>query len=286
MNIEQDISLAQFTTLRVGGPADYFARATSEAELLKALAFAREKNLKTFLLGGGSNVLFADEGFRGMIIRNELTKIELGDDAVTVESGAALGLLLARAGKAGLSGLEALAGLPGTVGGAVAGNAGSYGTEIGDLVESAHVLTASGVQTVDRNWFEFEYRNSRLKQWSGDILISVTLKLQISDPKTVQDKMYATAKERALKEPGGATAGSFWKNPNHPHKAWELIDACELRGLQIGGASVAVEHANYLRNQGGATTADFLKLAERVEEAVMQTHGVRLEREVQVIPEL
>lgn len=281
MKIEQNIPLAPFTSLRVGGPAQYFARVANEAELLEAIAFAREKNLPTFVLGGGTNVLFLDSGFAGLVIKNELTTIDWDAPRVTIGSGCPLGKVVAESVKHRLDGLTELAGLPGSVGGAVAGNAGSYGREIGELVFHGRVLTSTGVRAVDHTWFGFEYRTSRLKH-SGDILLSVTLHLQ---PTTIdlQTKLWQTARTRAAKEPGGYNAGSWWKNPSGGRKAWELIDGANLRGMCVGGACVSDKHANYLINTGAATAQDFIALTERVEQAVLAIHGVRLEREVQIV---
>ncbi len=283
MKIEEQISLAPFTTFQIGGPADYFARVGSETELVEALQFASEKDLSVFMLGGGSNVLFADSGFRGLVIKNEISNIEFENEKAIVGSGTPLSKLINEAVQKNLAGLENLIGLPGTVGGAIAGNAGSYGQEIGSLVGSAQLVSLAGVtQEVDRSWFEFDYRSSRLKKSSDLIISSVALKLM---PTTADltDQLAEVAKTRAAKEPGGLNAGSFWTNPADGKKAWELIDGAGLRGTTVGDASVSEKHANYLINREQATAAEMLELAEKVEAAVQTKYGVKLEREVRVV---
>jgi UDP-N-acetylmuramate dehydrogenase len=301
MKIEQNIPLAEFTTFKVGGPADYFARVHDEAELREALRFAAAEHLPIFVLGGGSNVLFTDAGFRGLVIKNEIAGIEFNGAKVRVGSGASLAQLVLGSIQQNLAGLENLIGLPGTVGGAIAGNAGSYGAEIGTVVESAQILQLppfanvvtdpdlSGeaskfeITEIDPNWFEFGYRTSKLKNSRNYILISVTLQLTKS-AEDLRAKATETAKTRASKEPGGLNAGSFWQNPPEK-KTWELIDACGLRGERIGDAQVSPKHANYLVNLGNATATDLIKLAKKVEVSVQAKFSIELKREVICVPE-
>ncbi len=284
MKIEQQISLAPLTTFRIGGPADYFARVSSTAELIEALRFAGEKGLPIFVLGGGSNILFADSGFRGLVIKNEIGGIEFDGEKVVVGSGTPLAQLVNKTAISGFSGLENMIGLPGTVGGAIAGNAGSYGQEIGTVVESARLVNLAGeIQTVKRDWFEFAYRRSRLKNSRDLILSSVTLKL-LPTTADLTDQIAEIAKTRAAKEPGGQNAGSFWTNPAEGKKAWELIDEAGLRGATVGDSIVSEKHANYLINRGKATAAEVLELAKKVEQTVQAEFGVQLQREVRVVP--
>lgn len=284
MTIETHIPLAPFTTLRVGGAADYFARVRTTDELSEALAFAREKSLPVFLIGGGSNLLFDDAGFCGLVIKNEMNDVVIEGNIVTAGSGTPLGVVVGKTAAAHLDGLTTLAGLPGTLGGAIAGNAGSYGREIGDVVTSATIVWLDGKkEIVDHEWFHFGYRTSRLKNATDAIIANVTLTLAPSTD-DLTEKIWQTARTRAAKEPGGKNAGSFWKNPSSEMRAWELIESAGLRGLRVGGAAISDKHANYIVNVENATSADIHRLAERVEEAVLATHGIRLEREVIWVP--
>jgi UDP-N-acetylmuramate dehydrogenase len=288
MLIESKIPLAPLTTLGIGGVADYFARVTSEAELREALGFAREQQLPVYLLGGGSNVYFADSGYRGLVLKNEMRSIDwLENCQARVEAGAPLGLLVRQAAEHGCSGLTWATGLPGTVGGALVGNAGAYGTELGSLLTSAEVLELATLEsrTVTPDFFQFAYRSSALKGKQTHILLSAVLQLSAGDSMALTAELAEVAKARAAKQPRGRTAGSFFKNPAGGHKAWQLIDSAGMRDARVGDAAVSTEHANYLINLGAATAQDLETLARQIEKAVYTKHGVTLEREVLGVPE-
>jgi UDP-N-acetylmuramate dehydrogenase len=285
---EEDISLKEFSTLRVGGKADFFTRAKNIEELKEALSFAQQKKLPTFIFGGGSNLLFSDEGFRGLVIKNEIQNVEFTKNVVRVGSGALLAALVMESARRCLAGLENFAGIPGTVGGAVVGNA----NEIGEKVAHVKILSAEGEEiTVARDDLEFSYRGSNLR---GKIIAEVefTLEKATSD---LQTKVAEAAREKTMKHPYEGTAGSWFRNPSFVRcgglrrtspgdkKAWELIEKAGCRNLSVGDAVISEQHANFFQNAGEATAADFLELEKQVVKKVEQKFGVKLEREVVVL---
>lgn len=287
MKIEKDVSLAQFSTLRVGGPADFFVRVKSKEDLSEALKFAHDNKHEVFIFGGGSNILFSDEGFRGIVIKNEISGIDFAESIVKVGAGERLANLVTAAAKNSLSGLEDLAGVPGTVGGAVVGNS----NEIGERVKQVTIFKNGETKTLEKEQLEFSYRDSNLRD---KVLIEVEFELQKSSENLVA-KIATLAREKVAKQPFDGTAGSWFKNPSSSRtarllrtspkskSAWELIDEAGCRGLKVGGAVVSEKHANFFQNVGDATAADFLELEKMVVERVREKFGVELEREVVVV---
>lgn len=274
MNIQEKIVLAPYATLRVGGPADFFVAVQSILEAVEALHFARQKGLRVFFLGGGSNLLFSDQGFRGLVIKNEIRKIEVRGDKIWAAGGTPLSELVNVTAQQHLAGLEDLAGVPGTLGGAVVGNANN----IGKLVSFALTLTKLGEEkNYARGALEFGYRDSAFKK-SQELLVEVELALQKVDF-DLENALRVKAQEKVAKQPYRGTAGSWFKNPEG-QRAWELIDAAGMRGVRIGDAVVSEQHANFFQNLGQAKTADFLVLERKVIDAVRKKFGVELEREV------
>ncbi|MBU1179558.1 FAD-binding protein, partial [Patescibacteria group bacterium] len=190
MQIKENEPLSKYTTFHIGGPAKYFVIVKNAEELREALKWAEEKGEKYFILGGGSNLLFSDNGFSGLVIKIAFMSVEIDGEEVIAGAGAPLLLVAKKAAEAGLAGIENLAGIPGTIGGAVCDNAGAYGGEIADAVQKAEILTVGSstsyqLEQVDKNWFEFEYRKSKLKEWSRlnldhqkPVILRVWLKLK------------------------------------------------------------------------------------------------------------
>lgn len=274
MEIKKNISLAEFTTLRVGGAADFFARVSNFDELKIALEFSHKQKIPIFIFGGGSNILFSDRGFRGLIIKNEIQKIEFTENSVNVGTGVSLANLVAMTAKANLAGLENLAGIPGTVGGAVVGNSNG----IGEKVSRLKILEDGEIKTLEGKDLQFEYRDSNLRD---KILVEIEFELQKSslDLKKEIQKIVA---EKIKKQPFRNTAGSWFRNPEN-EKAWELIEKSGARNLKTGGAKISEKHANFFENAGNATAADFLALEKIVVEKVREKFGIELEREVVVV---
>ncbi len=289
MKIEENIPLKDFTTLEVGGAADFFTRVKSGEELKKALAFADKKKIPFFILGGGSNLLFLDEGYRGLVIKDEIQNVEFEENTVKVGSGVMLAALVMESARRGLAGLEQFAGIPGNVGGAVVGNANG----IGEVVKKVKVLNAEGEEVIFfQEHLEFDYRKSALQD-TKSFLIEAEFELKETE-KDLQQEVGEIAREKALKQPYAKTAGSWFKNPSfapselrracpQQMRAWELIDQAGCRGLIVGDAVISERHANFFQNAGKATTNDFLELEKKVVKKVEEKFGVRLEREVVVV---
>ena len=276
MQIERNISLKKFNTLKIGGAADFFARVSDLKELKKAVEFANAKGLQIFVFGGGSNILFSDAGFRGLIIKNEIHKIEFSENFATVGAGELLANLISQSVKKNLAGLQNLAGTPGTVGGAVVGNANS----IGEKVSRVTIFQDGTVKVLEKKDLLFSYRNSNLRD---KILVEVEFELQKSSA-DLEKEIQKIVTEKLAKQPFERTAGSWFKN-SPDLAAWELIEKAGCRGLKIGGAQVSEKHANFFQNSGDAMATDFLELEKMVVEKVQEKFGVKLEREVIVVPE-
>jgi len=290
--------LRHHTTLRIGGPADFFFAARTQDALVAALQAAHELELPHFLLGGGSNALVSDDGFRGLVIHNAIEGIEFDGTAAQVGCGTDFLEFIYACRDHELSGLEFAAGIPGSVGGALYGNAGCYGQDIGSFTVDCTIASLDGSQVVTRPaaWFQFAYRDSRLKRepW---VLLSCVLQLRRGERAAIQAVIDEKLEIRRVKHPQWRvepTAGSYFKNlppgfqvPGLPHSpgtqripAGALLDACGVRGLRVGDAAVYAKHANIIVNAGRATARDVLELAEIMKARVREKFGVELEEEV------
>ncbi|MCE1245015.1 MAG: UDP-N-acetylmuramate dehydrogenase [Firmicutes bacterium] len=299
MDIEQqfhrNIPLSQFTTFRIGGPADYFVRARSVKTLRNALQHAASENLPVLVIGGGSNLLINDRGIRGMVVKNELKGIKYKGNQLTVRSGEKVSGLVDFARKNGMAGIEFMAGIPGSAGGAVFGNAGAYGKAIGDLVKSAVLMKSDGSEVfeVTPDYFGFTYRRSRLRD-TRDVLISVTIELAQGSPEAIGREIDQIKAERASKHPDEkwGCAGSYFKNidPQNPGErripAGMLLEKVGAKSMKEGNAMVFPKHANFLTNPGNATCEEILKLAETLKTLVKQEFAIELEEEVLFINEI
>jgi UDP-N-acetylmuramate dehydrogenase len=295
--------LRHHTTLRIGGPAAFYFAARDAHQLVEALKAARELELPLFLLGGGSNLLVSDEGFRGLVVRNVIEGVEFDGTAAQVGCGTDFLELIYTCRHHGLAGLEFAAGIPGSIGGALYGNAGCYGEDIGSFTIECTVASLDGATVVTRPaaWFEFAYRDSRLKRdpW---VLLSCLLQLRRGERGAIQAAIDEKLEIRRVKHPQWRvepTAGSYFKNlppgfqvPGLPHSpgthripAGALLDACDCRGLRVGDAMVFAKHANILVNAGRATARDVLTLAATMKSRVREKFGVELEEEVMFLGE-
>jgi len=295
--------LRHHTTLRIGGPADFFFAARTPDALVAALRVANEVGIPTFLLGGGSNLLVSDEGFRGLVIHQACETIEFDSTAAHVECGADFLDFIRRCRDRSLSGLEFAAGIPGSVGGALYGNAGCYGRDIGEFTVECTVATYDGarVETLPASWFEFGYRDSRLKR-EPLVLLSCLLHLNRGDGEAIQRVIDEKLEIRRVKHPQWRiepTAGSYFKNlppgwqmPDARHSpgtrrvaAGQLLDEVGCRGLRVGDAMVFEKHANIIVNAGRASAREVLELAEIMKTRVRERFGVELEEEVMFLGE-
>ena len=284
--LRKDEPMSAHTTLRLGGPADYFAEPARMDELQGLLSLAHEAGLPITVVGHGSNLLVRDGGIRGLVLHFGAQCAEMGiqGNELICESGVMLSQAAAMAAKHGLAGLAFASGIPGTVGGAAIMNAGAYGGEMSQVVSSVTVVFMDGrVDLFPANELDFGYRASRLQR-EECMVVQVAFALQPGDPEAIRAQMQELNRRRAEKQPlEYPSAGSTFKRPEGAFAA-ALIDQCGLKGFSIGGAQVSEKHAGFLLNRGG-TAADFLALMDHVAATVERETGYRLEPEVRILGE-
>jgi UDP-N-acetylmuramate dehydrogenase len=276
--------LSRHTTLRVGGPARWYCRVKTEEGLSKVLRAASASAEPLALLGMGSNVVAADDGFPGWVVRLEgdFLKIEVTGARLIAGGGAALGGACAAAARAGLSGLEPISGIPSSIGGAVRINAGAYGGEIFDVLETVSLVSRSGERReAPAAEIPHGYRWSKLVE-TREIVSRAVLKLAPAAREAIEEKTRAVADKRRGALPSEPNAGSVFKNPEGDH-AGRLIEACGLKGERSGGAMISPRHANVIVNTGGARSADVLHLMKRMRDGVREKFGVTLMPEVEML---
>ena len=278
--------MKDFTTLRLGGPADYLAFPRSAREVGEMFEEAGECGVPVTVIGHGSNLLVLDGGIRGLVIRLErgMRAVRIEGTTIRAEAGAMLSAVARAAAEAGLSGLEFAAGIPGTVGGGLFMNAGAYDGEMADVVLLAEGIRPDGaMMSVPREELEFGYRHSAIAD-KGMIVTSATLEMKRGNPAEIQARMADFNARRAEKQPLDLpSAGSAFKRPEGAFAA-ALIDQCGLKGYSIGGARVSEKHAGFLVNTG-TSSADFLALMNHVRKIVRERAGVELEPEIRILGE-
>jgi len=293
----KQVALAPYTTFRVGGPADWLVEARTSAEVLEALRVAARHGMPLTLLGGGSNLVVADAGVRGLVVRVHGGEIVVeGADRVRAGAGVTMNGLVRWTVARGLAGLERWAGTPGTVGGAVHGNAHFQGHLIGGLVRSVRLATPGGaVHDVDASAMGFGYDCSRL-QGTGEVALSVVFAVTPGDPARLRETARASLAYRKRTQPLHLpSAGCIFQNPDPsrdalpagiPPSAGALVDRAGLKGAVEGGARVSPVHANFIVNEGTATARDIRRLVERCRRAVVEQFGVELREEIVYLGEV
>jgi UDP-N-acetylenolpyruvoylglucosamine reductase len=284
--IERDYPLARLTTIRTGGRAELFARAGSTQALEELLAWAQRAGVEVGVVGSGSNLLVADQGVRGLVVKldQELSEIEVEGTRIKCGGGARLPAVSARAARAGLSGIEFGVNIPGTVGGAVRMNANAYDGELARALEWVEVTSAAGTERRVPEQLGFAYRRSGLAP--GEIVARACFALRAADAEAVKATLADMRRRRREAQPSGIkTFGSTFKNPTDPkaegRSAGQLLDAAGCRGLRIGGAGFSDQHANFVENHGDASTADVVAVMAEGRRRVKERFGVALEPEVQ-----
>ena len=284
-NVAFDEPMSKHTTFRVGGPADLFVTPCSTDELQAVLTACRESGVHTYILGCGSNVLVADGGLRGVVVRigPKMSDVQVNDDGTVIAQAGAMNSKIARAVQAaGFAGYEFAAGIPGSIGGAAIMNAGAYGGELRDVATGVTCLDANGnlikLTAAETDW---SYRHSMMGD-AGYIVVSVSLQLHSDDPAEIQERMDDLSRRRNDKQPLDLpSAGSTFKRPEG-HFAGKLIQDAGMQGYTVGGAQVSTKHAGFVVNVGGATAADVLQVIRDVQAAVLADAGVQLEPEVRL----
>ena len=281
----RDEPLARHTSLRIGGPADYFVKVRSEDDLIGAVRVAREAELPTFVLGGGTNLLVADAGIRGVVLANSWNDVTVHGMVLDAASGTPLASVAAVAARNGIVGLEWMATVPGTVGGAVHGNAGAFGSDTAAALLDARLLDLNGdLWSARVDELGYSYRTSSL-QGTPVICVRARFHGDPGDRATAVRRIKEMANERIAKQPlAQPNTGSIFRNPPGDH-AGRLIDAAGLKGLRSGGAMVSEKHGNFIVNAGGARAADVRTLMRRCQAEVRERFGVELRPEVELVGE-
>ncbi|MBI4429185.1 MAG: UDP-N-acetylmuramate dehydrogenase [Ignavibacteriales bacterium] len=274
--------LAKYTSMRVGGPADYYVEPADKNDVVEILKYFQENNFPYLMLGRGSNLLVSDEGYRGAAINLEtgLSAVRMGGDLVVAEAGALIPKFVDFVVQHGLAGVEMLAGIPGTVGGAVVMNAGAHGGEFADHLVDVEVLRRGEVQRIKKEDAQFAYRRSG---FVGDVVLSASFRL----PPGKKEELMKRRRELIIKRNESQplelpNSGSMFKNPPNSFAA-RLIEQAGLKGKRVGSAQISEKHANFIVNLGGAKASDIIQLLDLAQRTVYQNTGIMLELEVKRI---
>jgi UDP-N-acetylmuramate dehydrogenase len=286
--VKENVSLAPYTSARIGGPADILITAESADELARIIKLLQKQDFDYMILGGGSNVLVSDKGVRGVVVLNRAKTVRFhnGDEpSVTVESGVVFSNLANRCAAKGFAGLEWAATVPGTIGGAVYGNAGAFGGDMAGNLIWAELLTENGREKFTAEQMGYGYRTSILKRGELDgFVLSAQLRLQNSTKDAVRTTIEQFSAHRKATQPPGASMGSMFKNPDGDF-AGKLIDAAGLKGTRIGNAEISPLHGNFFVNHDNTRAEDIRALIELVLKTVKEKQGVQLELEVELVGE-
>lgn len=314
--IEENVSLAKYSSFDLGGPARFFVSVKKIEDLENAYRWVAEQGLPVFILGGGSNLLFSDEGFPGLVAKIDLTNLEIKPPAdlasgeptlLYVEAGVGMIPLASKISKMGLTGLEWANGVPGTLGGAVRGNAGAFRHDIGEMTKWVEIWRKDRVVRLNQAECGFKYRDSFFKnKFAGDIILGAELAVRPGDLKAIQANYTKYLKHRHSTQPKKPSAGCVFKNhllttPEEIERlralglpeefigykkapaAW-LIEQCGLKGAKSGGAMISFEHANFIINaDGSAKASDVMKLLRLIKEKVYEKFKIKLDEEVQLV---
>lgn len=297
--------LAKHVNLRIGGPADFFVEAKSSADIIDAVALAKASSTPFFILGGGSNTLVSDAGFHGLVIKTANRTMRIDGTKVFAEAGVISASIARASAEAGLTGFEWAISLPGTIGGGVRGNAGCFGGEMRDAIESVRVLRNGVVETLSNIDLKFGYRHSALKNLGNDdVILDIILSLQQGDRIEALANIDKNLAGRKASQPlGASSAGCMFKNfewtddasieqlkslveipinflTAHRIPAGWIIDKLNLKGTSINDAEVSTQHGNFLLNKGHATASDIATLVDLVKKNVAEKSGIQLDEEV------
>ncbi|HSL66367.1 MAG TPA: UDP-N-acetylmuramate dehydrogenase [Gaiellaceae bacterium] len=284
MRLEEGVPLARLTTIGTGGPARYLARPETEAELEEALRFAADRGLPVATVGLGSNLLVADEGVDGLVVKlaGELASAEARGELLVCGGGAPNAVALHRARAAGLGGFEFACAIPGTAGGGVWMNAGAYGGDWAGVMERAYVVTVAGGGWLTPAELGMSYRHSSLRH--GQVVARVEFRLRPRDPDAIKAEVRELNARRKEAQPTNRrTFGSVFKNPEHELSAGRMLEACGLKGHRIGGAQISPKHANFIENADGATSANAVALIVEARRRARERFGVELRHEVELL---
>ena len=284
IRVKTGVELKEFTSFKVGGPADIMIIPHSKKALSKAIKVINQFNLPSFVLGSGSNIIVGDKGYRGVVIyMDKLDNIQINNKVITAETGITLSRLANKARDAGLSGLEFASGIPGSLGGALYMNAGAYGGEMKHVVKETLILNRNGKEfCLSTEELNLSYRNSILQK-KEYIALQVKLELTPGDREQITTKMKKLNRKRKEKQPlNWPSAGSIFKRPENDY-AGRLVEEAGMKGVTMGGAQVSEKHAGFIINKGNATAFDIKRLIEKVQNEVEKNSGIKLEVEPRFI---
>ena len=301
LEANKSVPLRPFTTLKAGGPAQFFRRVSSAGELSQVVGLAHKSEMALTVLGAGSNVLPSDDGVPGLVVLNQARRISVARTGeVLAETGCAFQEVFLKSAQAGLHGLEFAVGIPGTLGGALVSNAGAYRSNVSEFLTRLEIVHNGELKWVEPDFLQFSYRDSLLRKPNPPkiVVIRAEMKLPVGDPKAIYDEAREYQRQRISKQPPSASAGSFFKNVTDPKLAQALpglsdgmrkagvvpagflIEAVGLKGFRIGGAMQGARHANFILNVGNATATEIRCLAQFTKGKVREEFGVELEEEV------
>jgi UDP-N-acetylmuramate dehydrogenase len=284
VRIEEEVPLSRFTTLGAGGPAQALAWPVSLAELEEALGWARERDLPVATIGLGSNLLVADEGFAGLVLKlgGELAEARTEADRLLAGGGAANAVCLHRVRVAGLGGFEFACAIPGTIGGGVWMNAGAYGSDWAAILDRALVVDDEGPRWLTPAELGFRYRHSELRH--GQVVAGAEFTLgALPEAQIKANVARLQALRKAAQPTNKRTFGSVFKNPEHELSAGRMLEACGLKGHRIGGAQISPRHANFIENADGARAEDAVALMAEARRRAFEQYGVELVHEVELL---
>jgi UDP-N-acetylmuramate dehydrogenase len=284
VKIETDVAVGRFTTLGGGGPARAFARPSTVEEVEQALAWARERDLPVATIGLGSNLLVADEGVEALVLKlgGALAAAEVRNELLLAGGGAPNAVCLHRARTAALGGFEFACAIPGTTGGGVWMNAGAYGSDWAEILVRALVVEGGGARWLTPADLGLSYRHSELRH--GQVVAKVEFRLRPARPEQIKATVgELQARRKAAQPTNKRTFGSVFKNPAHELTAGRMLEACGLKGHQIGGARISPRHANFIENADGARAADAIALMAEARRRAKEQYGVELAHEVELL---
>lgn len=282
-NIKEHEPMYKHTTYKVGGPARLFVSVNGVLALKKLIAYIKKHKIRFFIIGKGSNLLFSDKEFEGIIIflNEEFEHIHFNGSTVLAGAGVSMIKLAYETAKTGLSGFEFMGGIPGSIGGGIYMNAGAYKCELQQVVKEVTIINSEGqVETLTKEQMKFGYRHSILQEHRDWIVVAVLFELETKDPNEIKELLDLRKERRMMSQPWNLpSAGSVFRNPSQK-AAWQYIDEAGLRGYEIGGAKVSLKHSNFIVNNGYASAKDIYDLILLVQKTVKEKFGVTLRPEV------
>ncbi|MFH1236453.1 MAG: UDP-N-acetylmuramate dehydrogenase [Parcubacteria group bacterium] len=281
--IKKNVSLAPYSTFRVGGNAKYFVEPATREEIAHTFHVVRNTGLHYWILGGGSNILISDKGFDGVIVRPLNVGVHITNTQVIAEAATSLQQVIQKTAQANLSGLEHLMGIPGSLGGAIAGNAGTAKEWISSAVSQIVFAEQSGIiRTVPASECAFGYRTSRFKDTQDEVVLAAQFLLTPESQEKIRERTLQYVGRRTHQPSGNACAGCIFKNPPES-PAGKLIEEAGLKGKRIGGAMVSDEHGNFIVNTGSATAEDIVILISYIKQQIRDRHGIQLKEEIKYV---